>query len=81
MKKITKGCLKEGILGIDTSGLWVDINIFKSKFMRDKPVEDRIKIEIIDFPQIYHYTEKEFSQIFTALSKTDKLDFFELRSI
>ena len=62
--EITKGCLKQNTLGIITSDLWFQQKDFDNKLIEEKPVETRIKCEIIDLPGCYHYMDDEFKQFF-----------------
>lgn len=56
--------MKENSLGIITSELWFEEKDFKDKLMMEKPVETRIRCEMIDMPGIYHYLDKDFTKFF-----------------
>lgn len=61
--------------------LWFKQKDIEDAIMRPKPIENRIKVEFIDLPGVYHYCDDEFGQVFEELAKTDKIEFFNLKVI
>jgi hypothetical protein len=61
---MTKGCLKEDSLGIIDSKLWFDQTEFDGKLFSPKPVEQRIKCEFVDLPDVYHFKDDAFGNFF-----------------
>lgn len=61
--------------------LWFKQKDIEDAIMRPKPIENRIKVEFIDLPGVYHYLDEEFGQVFEELAKTDSIEFFNIKSI
>lgn len=77
VRKITKGCLKDGSNGITELNLLFGQKEYESKLMKsrakgdDSLIDRPIRAEFIDLPGIYHYKAELFEDFYGALADTD----------
>jgi len=44
-------------------------------------LDKRIKGEYIDIPDVYHYKDETFQELFESLSGTDNYEFFKIKAV
>lgn len=81
LKVIEKGCLKVDTMGIITSHIWFEKKDFDNKLMTEKPIENRIKCDFLDIPNVYNFEHTVSQEFFKALSETEDIDIFSRKSI
>ena len=61
--------------------LWYNKDDFTKDYIDKTQVEKKIKGEYIDMPEIYHYNDGSFNDLFEALAGTDNYNLFEIKPL
>lgn len=64
-----------------TTSLWLEEKKVKTEILSPTKSEAKIKIELLDMPDIYHFRDEKFNDVFKELAGLENYNFFENKAI
>lgn len=66
---------------LGTSELWADVKAVEKQVLVKSPIDQVIKIEMLDVPNLHSYSDEVSTKFFEALAEVDDLSLFSCLSI
>jgi len=79
--KLKKGCIRvSNTTGISVAPFWL-LPRDMQKILQPAPIEQEIRLEFVDIPNIHCYDSEMGDNFFAALAGTDEMEIFEKKAI